>query len=170
MIAVRVFATVAATAALTGCGISNPSDPSSQPTVAAPPSGLRAAPSRLRDELVRAAVNFTLTQATWSPDTYVAQKGLLAAASTGLARAQLATPDGQSPTAVARLLNAAGASSRASLLGTDGPDESHRVVVAYKTVVTGSGRARDRAAYEIAHVTLVREHGRWLVSTFAIQP
>ena len=170
MIAVRNFAAAAATLALTGCGITNPSDPSSKPTVAAPPSGLRAAPSQLPDALMRAAVDFTLTQATWSPDSYVAQKGLLAAASTGLARTQLATPDGQSPTAVARLLKVAGSSSRASLLGTDGPDQDRRVVVAYKTVATGSGRARDRADYPIAHVALVRQHGRWLVSNFAIQP
>jgi hypothetical protein len=68
------------------------------------------------------------------------------------------------------MLRAAGSSSHAFLVGSDGPDSRDRVVVAYKTHATGAGRDPARADYQIAHVTLTQRHGRWLVSTFAIQP
>ena len=119
---------------------------------------------------MRLAVDYTLTQATWSADTYVAQRGRLAELATGQARAQLTPRDGQSPAGVAAALKAAGASSTATLLGTDGPSARHEVVVAYKVRATGSGRAPDRTDYQVARVTLTRHRGSWLVSTFAIEP
>ena len=119
---------------------------------------------------MRVAVDYTLTQATWSADTYVAQRGRLAELATGQARAQLTPRDGQSPARVAAALKAAGASSTATLLGTDGPSARDEVVVAYKARATGSGRAPEGTDYQVARVTLTRHRGSWLVSTFAIEP
>ena len=70
---------------------------------------------------MRVAVDYTLTQATWSPDSYLAQKARLARLSTGRARAQLTVRDGQSPATVVAHLRAARSSSSAALIGTDGP-------------------------------------------------
>jgi hypothetical protein len=168
---IHVFA---AALLLTACGIPNPAATTTPHTTRAPaPTGVRApatAISAQHDPLVRLAVAFTLTQATWSPDTYVAGRARLARMSTGRARAQLAAPAGQSSADVAAILKAAGSSSRASLLGTDGPTAAHEVVVAYKVLGTGTGRRAGRADYQIAHVTLTRQHSRWLVLSFAIQP
>ena len=165
-------ATAAAAAAvlLAGCGVSNPS-PLTTPT--RHPQGLRTPTTVVaaqRDPLARLAIDYALTQATWSADTYVAQRGRLAQLATGRARAQLTPRDGQSPVSVAARLRAAGASSTASLLGSDGPDAKQRVVVAYKTVATGTGHTIGAADYQIAHVTLARQHGRLLISDFAIAP
>ena len=102
-----------------------------------------------RDRLVRVAVDYTLTQATWSADTYVAQRARLAELATGPALAQLAPRDGQPPAAVAAQLTAARSSSRASLIGTDGPTRRHEVVVVYKVRATGSGRSADRRDYQV---------------------
>ena len=88
----------------------------------------------------------------------------------GPRRAQLAAPAGSSSADVAKILNAARSSSHASLIGTDGPNASHEVVVAYKVVATGAGRRPSHADYQLAHVTLTRLQGRWLISTFEIQP
>ena len=119
---------------------------------------------------MRVAVDYTLTQATWSPDTYLAQKARLARHSTGRARAQLAVSGRQSPADVVAQLRAARSSSSATLIGTDGPSREHVVVVAYKVLATGAGRTPGRPDYEIAHVTLTRQHGAWLIFDFAIQP
>jgi hypothetical protein len=119
---------------------------------------------------VRDAVEYVLRQATWSADSYVDQQARLAMLATGPALAQLAPRDGQPPAAVAAQLDAAGSSSTASLIGSDGPNSRHEVIVAYKTHATGAGRNPAQADYEIAHVTLTQRHGRWLVSRFAIQP
>jgi hypothetical protein len=166
---------LAAIFVLCGCGISNPSATTTPRTTAAlAPSGVRApvavVGSRRDDPLVRLAVQFTLTQATWSADTYVTGRARLTRISTGRARAQLTAPAGQSSADVAAILKAAGSSSRASLIGTDGPNAAHEVVVAYKVVGTGAGRRPGRADYQLAHLTLTRQDGRWLVSTFEIQP
>jgi hypothetical protein len=165
---------VAAVVLLAGCGIPNPDPPAAPPprTVPAAPSGLRAPGGvvRGRHPLVDVAVEYVLRQATWSADTYVDQQARLARLATGRALAQLAPRDGQPPAAVAATLKAAGSSSQAFLVGTDGPSPGRQVVVAYKTHATGAGRDRARADYEIAHVTLTHRHGRWLVSRFAIQP
>ncbi|MEY2515438.1 MAG: hypothetical protein QOJ89_2796 [bacterium] len=169
-----VIATVAAATAITGCGIPNPNAATTPvPTVAKPataPPAPASDPGTRRDPLVRIAVDFTLTQATWSADSYLVQKARLAQRSTGRARAQLTLPDGQSPATVAAQLKAADASSTAKLLGTDGPTRQHEVVVAYKTRATGIGRDADRVDYQVAHVTLTRHHGHWLVADFSIQP
>ena len=90
--------------------------------------------------------------------------------SIGHARAQLTPRDGQSSAGVAAALKAAGSSSTATLLGTDAPNANNEVVVAYKTQATGSARHQERPDYQIAHVTLTRRHGRWLVLSFAIAP
>jgi hypothetical protein len=119
---------------------------------------------------VRLAVEFTLGQATWSPDTYVTGRARLARISTGRARAQLAARGGASSADVAAILKAAGSSSRASLIGTDGPTRERQVVVAYTVIATGSGRRPGLADYQLARVTLTRQQGRWLVSSFEIQP
>jgi hypothetical protein len=173
---VRVpLAMLAAAGLLTGCGIPNPSatTPPPQTAPAPAPTDVRTPAAVLgaqRDALVRRAVDFTLTQATWSPDTYVTGRARLARISTGRARAQLAAPAGESSADVAAILKTAGSSSRASLIGSDGPNSAHQVVVAYKVVGTGAGRHPRRADYQLAHVTLTRQQGRWLVSTFEIQP
>jgi hypothetical protein len=174
-LSIHLTAPLAAILLLTGCGIPNPAATTTpRPTVAPAPSGARpAAPVVLvtrRDPLVRLAVEFTLTQATWSPDTYVRGRARLARISTGRARAQLAAPAGSSSADIAKVLNAARSSSRASLIGTDGPNAAHEVIVAYKVVATGAGRRAGRADYQLAHVTLSRLQGRWLISTFEIQP
>jgi hypothetical protein len=159
---------IAAAVVLSGCGVPNPSAPSTPA-----PVGLRtpgAVVGVQRDALVRLAIQYTLTQATWSPDTYLAQRGRLAELSIGQARAQLTPRDGQSPARVAAALKAAGSSSTATLLGADAPNDNDEVVVAYKVHATGSGRDADQTDYQVAHVTLTRRHGRWLVSGFAIQP
>jgi hypothetical protein len=165
---------VACVGAIGGCGISDPNrapaPSSSTPTA---PSGLRtpaAVVKAQRHPFVAVAVEYTLTQATWSPDTYLRQKARLAQLSTGRARSQLAVARGQSPAAIAVYMKAAGASSKASLLGTDGPTRHRRVVVAYKVLATGAGRTPRRADYRIAQLTLTPRNGAWLVSTFAIQP
>ena len=119
---------------------------------------------------MRLAVDYTLTQATWSPDTYLAQKARLARQSTGRARAQLAVSGRQSPADVVAQLRAARSSSSATLIGTDGPSSEHVVVVAYKVLATGAGRTPGHPDYQIAHVTLTRQHGAWLIFDFAIQP
>ena len=162
-------------AVLAGCGIPNPDPPTSgrSRTVPAAPNSLDArvdVARHRRDPRVRVAVEYVLAQATWSADTYVAQQARLARLATGRALAQLAPRDGQPPAAVAATLVAAVSSSQASVIGTDGPNLSHQVVVAYKTHASGAGRDPARADYQIAHVALTRRHGRWLVSTFAIQP
>jgi hypothetical protein len=176
---------VGAVVLLAGCGIPNPNAQTTprRQTVspAAPlPRAVPAAPSAMRapagvararrDPLVDVAVEYVLAQATWSADTYVDQQARLARLATGRALGQLVPRDGQPPAAVAATLKAAGSSSHAFLVGTDGPSPGRQVVVAYKTHATGAGRDRARADYEIAHVTLTRRHGRWLVSRFAIQP
>jgi hypothetical protein len=160
---------------LSGCGIPNPDPPTTgrSRTVPAAPTGLHARADvarHRRDPLVRVAVEYVLAQATWSADTYVDQQARLARLATGQALAQLAPRDGQPPAAVAATLAAAGTSSQASVIGTDGPNLSRQVVVAYKTHATGAGRDPARADYQIAHVALTQRHGRWLVSRFAIQP
>lgn len=170
----RAVSALTACVVLAGCGISNPgatTTPSSAPARA--PTGVRPPATVLgaqRDPLVRLAVEFTLGQATWSPDTYVTGRARLARISTGGARAQLAARGGASSADVAAILKAAGSSSRASLIGTDGPTRAHQVVVAYKVIATGAGRRPDRADYQFAHVTLSRLQDRWLISTFEIQP
>jgi hypothetical protein len=123
-----------------------------------------------RDARVRLAVAYTLTHATWTPDTYLAQRGRLAELSTATARAQLTPRDGQSTAGVAAALKAADSSSTATLIGTDAPNTTNEVIVAYKTHTTGTGRNPGRPDYQIAHLTLTRHHDRWLVSHFAIQP
>lgn len=167
-------AALAAALLLVGCAIPNPGATTTPRTTVAPaPTGLRTPAAVLvaqRDPLVRVAIEFTLTQATWSPDTYVSGRARLARISTGRARAQLAAAGGESSADVAAILKAAGSSSRASLIATDGPNAAHEVVVAYKLVGTGAGRRPGRADYQLAHVTLIRQQGRWLVSSFAIQP
>lgn len=160
---------------LAGCGIPNPNAQTTprHQTVAPAPDGVRVPAGVVRarrDPRLRVAVEYVLAQATWSADTYVDQQARLARLATGSALAQLMPRDGQPPAAVAATLKAAGSSSRATLIGTDGPNSGRRVVVAYKTHATGSARNPARAEYEIAHVTLTRRHGRWLVSGFAIQP
>lgn len=160
---------------LAGCGIPNLNAQTTprQQTVAQAPVGVRVPTGVLRgrrDPRLRVAVEYVLAQATWSADTYVDQQARLARLATGSALAQLAPRDGQPPAAVAATLKAAGSSSRATVIGTDGPNPRHEVVVAYKTHATGSARNPARAEYEIAHVTLTRRHGRWLVASFAIQP
>ena len=169
MTGARTLAALAAAILLAGCGVSNPSAVTTPPPTAAP-ARLRTPLIAQRDPLVRIAVDYTLTQATWSPDTYLAQKARLATLSTGRARAQLAITGDQAPADVAAQLRAAGSSSRASLIGTDGPSAKHEVVVAYKTLATGVGRTPGRADYQLAHVTLTPGQARWLVSTFEIQP
>jgi hypothetical protein len=160
---------------LAGCGIPNPTAETTprRQTVAEGPHGLRVPADVVRerrDPLVRVAVEYVLTQATWSADTYVDQQARLARLSTGSALAQLAPRDGQSPAAVAATLAAAGSSSRATVIATDGPNSRHQVIVAYKTHATGSAHQQGRPDYQIAHVTLTRRRGRWLVDRFAIQP
>lgn len=170
---IHLAAALAAVLLLAGCGIANPAATTTPRTTVAPapadvhpPAALPAVP---RDPLALLAVQFTLTQATWSPETYVTGRALLARISTGRARAQLAAPAGESAADVAAILQAAGSSSRASLIGTDGPNAAHEVVVAYKVVGSGAGRRPGRADYQLAHVTLTRQQGRWLVLTFEIQ-
>lgn len=122
----RALAAIAAASALSGRGIANPN---AQTTPGRAPDGLRTPRDVIdaqRDPFVRRAVDYTLTQAMWSADTYVAQRGRLAELATGQARAQLTPRDGQSPVGVAAALKAAGASSTATLLGTDGPTRSPR--------------------------------------------
>jgi hypothetical protein len=181
-----VWPAVGAAVLLAGCGIPNPNAQTTPRRQTVPPAAplprtAPAAPSALhapagvararRDPLVDVAVEYVLRQATWSADTYVAQQARLARLATGRALAQLAPRDGQPPASVAATLKAAGSSSHAFLVGTDGPSPGrHRVVVAYKTHATGTGRHPGRPDYQIAHVTLTRRHGRWLVSRFAIQP
>jgi hypothetical protein len=167
----RALAALAAAVVLTtGCGVANPSAPSKPSHTPQGPRTPGAVVGEQRDPRVRLAIQYTLTQATWSPDTYLAQRGRLAELSIGQARAQLTARDGQPPARVAAALKAAAASSTATLLGADTPNSEPEVVVAYKVHATGSGRAADQTDYQIAHVTLTRHHGRWLVSTFAIAP
>jgi hypothetical protein len=167
----RTLAAIAAAILLAGCGVPNPSAvTTSHPTPQRAPTGLRTPVIAQRDPLVRIAVDYTLTQATWSPDSYLAQKARLARMSTGRARAQLAVTGDQAPADVAAQLRAAHSSSRASLIGTDGPSAENDVVVAYKVLATGTGRMRGRTDYQLAHVALVSHDGAWLVSRFEIQP
>jgi hypothetical protein len=172
----RITPVAAAAALLAGCAISNPQASTTvpqRPAAAPAPTGVRTPAAVLdaqRERQLRVAVDYTLTQATWSADTYLAQRARLAERATGRALAQLADRDGQPPAAVAARLRAARSSSRASLLGTDGPSAEHDVVVAYKVLATGTGRTPKRADYQLAHVTLTRRDGAWLISRFAIQP
>jgi hypothetical protein len=169
MTALRTLAAIAAVIILAGCGVSNPSAVTT-PRTAPAPARLCTPVVDQRDLLVRVAVDYTLTQATWSRDTYLAQKARLARMSTDRARAQLAITGDQAPADVAAQLRAAHSSSRASLIGTDGPSAQHEVVVAYKVLATGTGRTPGRADYQLAHLTLTRHDGAWLVSRFEIQP
>lgn len=170
------IAAAAAAALLAGCGISNPqasTTPRQRPAGAPAATRVRtprAVVDAQRERQVRVAVDYTLTQATWSADTYVAQRARLAELATGRALAQLAERDGQPPAAVAAQLRAAGSSSRASLIGSDGPSAEHEVLVAYKVLAIGTARAPGRADYQLAHVVLSRHRRAWLVSRFAIQP
>ena len=172
-----IAAAIAAGVALAGCGLHNPDAVKTRPparlAVPVPPARLTTPPAVLagqRDPLVRVAVEYTITQATWSPDTYVAQQARLAGLSTGPALAELAPRPGAPPAAVAAQLAAAGSSSQATLLGVDGPTPGRQVVVAYKATATGIGRSTGHPDYAIAHVTLTPNAHGWLVSSFAIQP
>jgi hypothetical protein len=173
----RTIASITAAVVLAGCGLHNPdtvkTPPPARRTVPVSPSRLRTPPAAVavqRDVLVRVAVDYTLTQATWSSDTYVAQQAHLASLSTGQALAELVPRPGEPPAAVAAQLAAAGSSSQATLLGTDGPTPGQQVIVAYKATATGIGRSTGRLDYAIAHVTLTPHAHGWLVSAFAIQP
>jgi hypothetical protein len=163
----------AAALLLTGCGLANPQAVTTPQQPGPGASGVRT-PSAVLDAQpdgpVRVAVDYTLTQATWSADSYVAQRAKLAQLATGPALAQLEPRDGAPPAAVAAKLDAARSSSHASLLGTDGPSRRDEVVVAYKVQATGSGRSTARIDYQVAHVTVTRNSGRWRVSRFAIAP
>lgn len=137
------------------------------------PTGLQT-PERVvaaqRNAIVRVAVEYALTQATWSPDTYARQLQRLQSLATGPAAGQLLTR--QPPAAAEASLRAAGASSRSTLMATDGPTPgtAPQVVAVVKVLATGQGRNPGVADYEVCHVTLTRTTGRWLVSNFQIQP
>ncbi|MCA1657563.1 MAG: hypothetical protein LC713_07650 [Actinobacteria bacterium] len=176
MTAQTVATAIAAAALLGGCGLQNPDaakpPPPAQVAVPVAPPGLRTPPAVLtaqHDPLVRIAVDYTLTQATWSPDTYVDQQAHLAELSTGQALADLTPRPGEPPAAVAARLKAAGSSSRATLIATDAT-AARQLVVVYKAVATGVGRSTGHPDYQIAHVTLTRSGRGWLVSGFQIQP
>ena len=169
MTARSTIAAITTASLLAGCGLADPNATSTPASATPAPTGPPAAPGQQRDPLVRAAVDYTLTQATWSPDSYLAQKARLARLSTGRARAQLTVRDGQSPANIVAHLRAARSSSSATLIGTDGPTREHVVAVAYKVLATGTGHT-GRPDYEIAHVTLTRQQGAWRVIDFAIQP
>src|SRR5206468_2128919 len=81
-LSLRLAAALAAVLALAGCGIPNPGATTTPRPAAAPaPSGARPAAVVLdprRDPLVRLAVEFALTQATWSPASYVRGRARLA--------------------------------------------------------------------------------------------
>ena len=165
----------AAVVLLAGCGLHNPDVVKTPPAHPRPPTptGLLTPSSVVaaqRGALLRIAVDFTLTQATWSPDTYVAQQAHLAGLATGQALAQLAPRDGQPPAAIAAQLAAASSTSQAQVIGTDGPNAQHQVVVAYKVLATGAGRHPGQPDYQLAHVTLTRRGPAWLVTAFEIQP
>ena len=115
-------------------------------------------------------MDYALTQATWSPDTYTRQLGRLQSLATGAAAAQLATR--QSPAAAEAALAAAGASSRATLMATDGPTAgpAPQVVVVAKVLATGQGRNPRVPDYQVCHLTLTHTARGWLVSSFQIQP
>jgi len=169
MTARPIIAALIVASLLAGCGLADPN--ATRTPVGAPraSTGPTAGLGEQRDPLVRVAVDYALTQATWSPDSYLAQKARLARLSTGRARAQLTARDGQSPATVVAHMRAARSSSSAALIGTDGPSRERVVVVAYMVLATGAGRT-GRPAYEIAHVTLTRQQGAWRVIDFAIQP
>lgn len=171
MTARPTLAAIAAASMLAGCAIPNPHATATSRSAPPPPApaGLRTPVAGQRDPLLRVAVDYALKQATWSPDTYLAQKARLARLSTGRARAQLAVMS-MAPASVVAQLRTARSSSTASLMGTDGPTAKHEVVVAYKVLATGVGRTRGRADYQLAHLTLTGHQGAWLVSDFAIQP
>ncbi|MCA1657096.1 MAG: hypothetical protein LC713_05230, partial [Actinobacteria bacterium] len=146
--------------------------PPAQAAVPVPPPGLRTAPAVLvaqHDPRARVAVDYALTQATWAPDTYVAQQARLAGLSTGQALADLTPRAGAPPAAVAARLKAAGSSSQATLIAT-AATAARKVVVVYKAIATGVGRSAGHPDYQIAHVTLTPSGRRWLVSGFEIQP
>ena len=172
----RAASALLATLLLAGCGVSDPnamSAPVSRPAAPPAPTGLRTPTpgvAGVGEGLVDVAVDYALTQATWSPDTYVSQRARLADMATGPALAQLTPRDGQPPAAIAAQLRAAGSSSRAVLLGSDHPPRSQRVIVATKVIATGRGRDADHADYAIAHLSLVRSGGAWRVLTFQIAP
>jgi len=163
------IAAITTASLLAGCGLADPNATTTPASPVPAPSSSGTAAAEQGDPLVRAAVDYTLTQATWSPDSYLAQKARLARLSTGRARAQLTVRDGQSPANIVAHMRAARSSSSATLIGTDGPSRERVVVVAYKVLATGTGRT-GRPDYEIAHVTLTRQQGAWRVIDFAIGP
>ena len=169
MTARSTIAAITTATLLAGCGLADPNATTPPASATPAPTGPPAVAGQQRDPLVRAAVDYTLTQATWSPDSYLAQKARLARLSTGRARAQLTVRDGQSPANIVAHLRAARSSSSATLIGTDGPSRERVVAVAYKVLATGAGHT-GRPDYEIAHVTLTRQQGAWRVIDFAIGP
>ncbi|MCA1699458.1 MAG: hypothetical protein LC790_11410 [Actinobacteria bacterium] len=163
------IAAITTASLLAGCGLADPNATRTPASATPAATGPPAVPGQQRDPLVRVAVDYTLTQATWSPDRYLAQKARLARLSTGRARAQLTVRDGQSPVDIVAHMRAARSSSSATLIGTDGPSRDRVVVVAHKVLATGTGHTGG-PNYQIAHVTLTRQHGAWRVIDFAIQP
>jgi len=182
-----LLAASAAAATLSGCGLSNPYAPTATSTRPSATTSSRpsSAPARTfspalrtpaavlaaqRNAVVRVAVDYALTQATWSPGTYIAQLAHLATLAVGPAAAQL-TPT-RAPAATVNALRAAGASSRAVLLASDGPTPgpAPTVVVITRVSATGAGRNPNVPDYQVCHLTLTHTPAGWRVAQFAIQP
>lgn len=174
---------------LAGCGLddpyTNPDADTTTPTQPArdaqgPPDTLTGATTtvpdtiRDRDEATRVAVDYAITQATWTPDTWISQQQRLRDLSTGQARDELdrGTPLDEQAQAIAD----ARSTSRATFLAADyergRPPTSERatVVVVLRVVAGGEGRQDTYPEHTINRAKLTRTPAGWRVSSYVTLP
>jgi hypothetical protein len=181
-------------AALTGCGIENPysgDDPggplakaprpsaTTTNTAAAAPGQPTADPVPVvsrRDPRVAVAVDYALTQATWTPQTWVQQIEHLQTLATGAARKEIhRASDGVSLEAQARALGSSQMTSRATFLGADiakgrDSESAATVIVVLRVQASGEGRQTSGVDYTVNEAQLTKASGGWRVSRYLTQP
>jgi hypothetical protein len=178
-------------AGLAGCGIDDPyaDNGTTTPTTAtedqhtdeAPPldttTGATTPPLPeldRRDERIRVAVDFAVTQATWTGDTWLKQQERMKALASGRALRDLEHVD--VPLAdQAQVIADSKLTSRASFLaadirkGRDSPTEA-TVIVVLKVQAGGAGRKDDVPDYTVNQATVSKVDGEWRVTNYVTLP
>jgi len=198
----RYFTLVAVAIATAGCGVDDPYASTTPTTATTAPTAATTAPAPAqvptdqdepnpvdtvtgattivptevsrRDERVRVAVDFAVTQATWTPDTWIPQQKRLGTLATGAAKAEL-NPTDLPLEDQAQALRDAKATSRATFLaadvseGRDDPSEA-TVIVVLKVVAGGAGRQESNPDYTVNQAKVQRTSAGWRVRNYSTLP
>lgn len=163
---------------LAGCGVSDPYGPEKRATTttaaAAPPPPVSAPTRRgLNDPVVRVAVDYATTQATWTASTWLAQRRhlrqLATAAQQRAIDAQVTAPPAEQVAA----LESSGEQSSARMLAVDVAARRPTgtvVVVVLKIRAQGSGRDAAATDYSVSEVTVTASPDGPRVSDFLVRP